>query len=72
MLLHLKPESREDELATDVEQPWLGRALTDYDDPPYSADITGSLIGLNGSSNGITKPNYIVCSLPHYYLASYD
>ncbi len=30
VVLHLA-ENREEELAADVEQPWLGRALTDYD-----------------------------------------
>lgn len=52
VLLHLA-ENREDELATDVEQPWLGRALTDYNE-----DFENSA-NLNGSANSPRKINLV-------------
>eukprot|EP00026_Physarum_polycephalum_P000645 Phypoly_transcript_00646.p1 GENE.Phypoly_transcript_00646~~Phypoly_transcript_00646.p1 ORF type:complete len:1381 (+),score=130.82 Phypoly_transcript_00646:71-4213(+) len=63
VLLHLA-ENREDELATDVEQPWLGTALTDFEEPPCcslpeistSSSINQSRSIHMSSSGSITSP----------------
>jgi hypothetical protein len=57
VLLHLA-ENREDELATDVEQPWLGTALTDFEEPgiPTFHPSSSSTVPLTGSNGPLTSP----------------
>lgn len=64
MLLHLA-ENREHELATDVEQPWLGTALTDFEP---EAPLNSSSNSTNGPlSSPRNPPNEVVCSNYFYF-----